>query len=310
MTLFSILFDNTNTLRSGWRFAVFVMAFIFFGSIAGLITVGFLMAVSTPAEPGTALLLTVNGIVSSAVALSVGWLCAKYLERLPFRSLGATLAGNWLVNLVLGLLIGGAALALAAFIGMIPGGLSFRFNSEASLSAIGYTLAVTFAIFAAAAAFEEALLRGYILQTFVRSNLSLFAVFFTSLVFATLHNANPNATWLSWLNTFLAGVWLAVAYLKTRDLWLPLGVHLSWNWVQGSIFGVEVSGLTKIVEAPLMRESDNGPAWLTGGDYGIEGGVACTIALIVSTIAVHYMPFLSPDDELLAMTRPKAEPTA
>ena len=163
---------------------------------------------------------------------------------------------------------------------------------------------MTFGLFFVAAAFEEAVLRGYILQTFVRSNLVLFAGVFTSMVFATLHNANPSATWLSWLNTFLAGVWLAVAYLKTRDLWLPLGVHMSWNWVQGSVFGVEVSGLTKIVEAPLMREFDTGPSWLTGGEYGIEGGVACTIALIVSTAAIHFLPFIRPDQKLLALTSP------
>jgi membrane protease YdiL (CAAX protease family) len=254
------------------------------------------------AESGAATFLTVNGIVSTGVALGVGWLCAKYLEGLPFRSLGASFTHGWAFNFVAGLLLGGATFALAALIGMLPGGLSFHSNSDAGYPAILSTLILTFGLFTAAAAFEEALLRGYILQTFVRSKLTLFAVMFTATVFATLHNTNPNATWLSWLNTFLAGVWLAIAYLKTRDLWLPLGVHVAWNWVQGSIFGVEVSGLTKIVEAPLMRESDSGPAWLTGGEYGIEGGVACTIALIVSILAIHYLPFLKPDPELLALS--------
>ena len=137
------------------------------------------------------------------------------------------------------------------------------------------------------------LFRGYILQTFIRSDLALFGVLLTSTLFATVHNANPSATTLSWINTFIAGIWFAVAYLKTRDLWLPTGLHLAWNWTQGSIFGVEVSGLKEIVKAPLMRESDAGPAWLTGGDYGIEGGVVTTVALVVSTVAIWLVPYKS-----------------
>jgi hypothetical protein len=75
-----------------------------------------------------------------------------------------------------------------------------------------------------------------------------------------------------------------------------------WNWVQGSIFGVEVSGVTAITSAPLLKEIDSGPAWLTGEAYGIEGGVLCTIALILSTVAIYFMPWLKADEELVALT--------
>ena len=80
-----------------------------------------------------------------------------------------------------------------------------------------------------------------------------------------------------------------------------------WNWVQGSVFGVEVSGMSEIVKAPLMNEIDSGPHWLTGQDYGIEGGIACTIALIVSSILLNYIPALKPSDEMLALTSPASE---
>lgn len=249
--------------------------------------------------------MAVNGLGSLIIALLAGWLCGKYLERLPFRALGAAFTKGWLKNVTIGLIIGGMTFALAAVVGIVSGGLSFGLNANADFSAVGSTLIISFAIFAAAAGFEEALFRGYILQTFLRSDLALFAILLTSTIFATVHNSNPQTTRLSWMNTFLAGIWFAVAYLKTRDLWLPFGLHLSWNWVQGSIFGVEVSGLTEIVKSPVMRETDAGPAWLTGGDYGIEGGIACTAALIVSTIAIHFLPFLRAEKELLALTSPR-----
>jgi hypothetical protein len=79
-----------------------------------------------------------------------------------------------------------------------------------------------------------------------------------------------------------------------------------WNWTLGAVYGIEVSGLTELVKAPLLREIDMGPAWLTGGAYGLEGGIVATIALLISTIGIWYLPILRPDPELLAMTSPSA----
>jgi membrane protease YdiL (CAAX protease family) len=187
--------------------------------------------------------------------------------------------------------------AIGAGVGVLFGGLSFSFNAEASTNSIISTLLISFVVFAVAAAFEEALFRGYILQTFVRSGLAWPAIIITSIAFGAVHLGNPNASVISSLNTALAGIWFSVAYLKTRDLWFPFGLHLAWNWTQGSIFGVEVSGLTDIVKSPLLRETDVGPLWLTGGDYGIEGGIATTVAILISIAAIHLIPFGSIDTE-------------
>jgi membrane protease YdiL (CAAX protease family) len=266
---------------------LFTLAFIFVGTLAGGAAAALLVAFSAT-ESVVAPIASFVALLCSA--LLAGWLCGRFLEGLPFKALGASFTGGWIKNFILGLIVGGLTFALAAGLGMLSGGLSFRFNSEADSTAIYSTLIISFLLFFAAAAFEEALFRGYILQTFVRSDLLLFGGLLTSLIFATVHNANPNWSMLSWLNTFLAGVWFVVAYLKTRDLWLPFGLHLAWNWTQGSIFGIEVSGLTEIVKAPLMRETDTGPTWITGGDYGVEGGIVTTIALIVSTVLIYFLP--------------------
>jgi len=101
----------------------------------------------------------------------------------------------------------------------------------------------------------------------------------------------------------LAGVWFGVAYLKTRDLWFPWAIHLMWNWTQGSIFGIEVSGLSGVGGPSLMTEIDAGPTWLTGENYGIEGGIAAAIAILISIVAIQLLP-LKPDAELLRLTTP------
>lgn len=79
-----------------------------------------------------------------------------------------------------------------------------------------------------------------------------------------------------------------------------------------AILGLPVSGITQIAPEPVWRGIDQGPTWLTGGHYGIEGGAACTIALVVSTVLIWLTPFLKPDAEMLLLSskeNPKVLPT-
>jgi hypothetical protein len=110
------------------------------------------------------------------------------------------------------------------------------------------------------------------------------------------------AAGFTFLNTALAGVWLAAAYLRTRSLWFPLGVHWAWNWAMASLLGLPVSGITDLAPHSLLHGTDLGPAWLTGGTYGPEGGAACTIALIVSMLFVWRTRLVSATPELLELT--------
>jgi hypothetical protein len=113
---------------------------------------------------------------------------------------------------------------------------------------------------------------------------------------------NPNWVLLGAFNTGLAGVWFAVAYLRSRSLWFPTGIHWAWNWTLGSLFGLPVSGITSFAKYPLLKGYDFGPSWLTGGSYGIEGGIAGTIALALATLLVWRVRLVSPTEELLRLT--------
>jgi hypothetical protein len=163
-------------------------------------------------------------------------------------------------------------------------------------------------VFAAAA--EEMLFRGYPLQTLTRANLAWLGVLLTSVPFAAVHLKNPNVVpGFTFLNTALAGLWLAVAYLRTRSLWLPLGLHWSWNWAQASLLGLPVSGIERLAPAPLLRAINSGPDWLTGGSYGIEGGAACTIALLISTLIIWRTKLISSASVPTEPTGPEATPS-
>ncbi len=307
MKLSSIVFNDSNRVRSGWRATIFVISCFSFIFAAIIAVLPIFSALGVQLDEGTTAVYAVQFSITTAAALFFGWLWGKWFEDLPFRALGAWFTGGWFRDLVIGLGFGAVSLCLAAAIVAVSGGLTFEFNRVSAGSAIGATLLNTLLVFILGAAFEESFFRGYMMQTFFRARYAVFAIIFTSVFFATTHNANPGANPLSWFNTFLAGVWLAVAYAKTRNLWFPFGIHLAWNWIQGSVLGITVSGLEKLAPDPLMRAAVSGPEWLSGGSYGIEGGVACTVALLISTLAIAFAPFLKPTEEMAAFTAPSAD---
>jgi uncharacterized protein len=296
-----IFFNSTGLLRSGWRLLIFLFAFIVSAMLFGTLGQMMLRRLEIAHEPGTAGYLVVNAALSVVPAVAIGWLCAKYLEDLPFRSLGASLTSGWFKHLVAGVVLGAITLIFSVSIAYIFGGLRFQLNTS-DRSAIAASMMVSLAVFSIAAAFEEILFRGYILQTFARAGLAWLAILLTASFFGIVHMGNPNAGVISTLNTFLAGIWFGLAYMKTRDLWFVWGLHFMWNWMQASIFGIEVSGITSIATSPFLVEIDHGPSWLTGEAYGLEGGVACTIAIAASILAIQLYPGLRPDPEMLAMT--------
>lgn len=289
MEAYNFFLDKDGHLRSGWRLAIFIIAFFICVQVTQVVL--FLVLSAALHRSYDQL---INGYWSIAAghgsilfsAFVVGWGCGALMEEVPLRALGCTPHRGWLKNFALGSALGMASLLLAALFTTITRGIHFRFD-PAGAGAIGQTLAVSLLVFMFAAAAEEMLFRGYPLQTLTRARLAWLGVLLTSVPFAAVHLRNPNVVpGFTFINTALAGIWLAVAYLRTRSLWLPLGLHWSWNWVQASLLGLPVSGIERISPAPLLKAINAGPDWLTGGAYGIEGGAACTLALLISTLVI------------------------
>jgi membrane protease YdiL (CAAX protease family) len=298
-----IFLNDFGRLRSGWRVLLFIFAFfaVLF-LLATILRVGYVVLHNFgPSVPGQAFLAdAIFRVTLLVAALGAGYLCARLFEGLPWRSLGLTFHQGWLRDLLVGAAIGFVALAVAVGIATAAGGLRFSFGGSA-LGIIRSLVGSAVLLFVAALA-EEALFRGYVLQTFTRAQLTLLGVLLTSVPFALVHLSNPNVVpGVTFANTALAGIWLAAAYLRTRSLWFPLGVHWAWNWALGAFFGLPISGIN-LVSNPVFKGNDVGPAWLTGGSYGIEGGVACTVALVAFTFFIWRTPWVSADAELKKLT--------
>jgi len=300
-----IFINDFGRLRSGWRLLIFVLVFMaILLAVSAALWVAYLAWVRFgPGIPYAGLIG--DGIFRVTLlfaALAAGYVCARWLEGLPWRSLGMTLHQNWLRDLLVGCAIGFVALAFAVLIAAAAGGLRFSLGGGDGIVAVGRSVVSVSPLLFVAALAEEAIFRGYPLQTFARARLAWVGVLVTLMFFGYVHLSNPNATpGMTFANTSLAGLWLAVGYLRTRSLWFPLGLHWSWNWALGWFFGLPVSGLN-VVSHPLLKGTDLGPVWLTGGNYGIEGGIAATMALAVFTVFTWRTKWVSATPDLEKLT--------
>ena len=134
----------------------------------------------------------------------------------------------------------------------------------------------------AVAAGEEIFTRGYVQTLLVKHLGGWIGILATALLFSFLHFFNPHTSWLPMINLFLAGIMLGVIKEATGNLWMAIGLHFTWNLTQDAL-SLPVSGVRLIPAAPV-KTVDNGPDWLTGGLFGLEGGIAVTLLFLLAIL--------------------------
>ncbi|NNC12545.1 CPBP family intramembrane metalloprotease [Planctomonas sp. JC2975] len=184
----------------------------------------------------------------------------------------------------IGAAIGAGFLALSVGAIALLGGYSFTFDGAAGLRALPELIAVAIG----GAVTEELLFRGLALQAFEKLGGSWIALIATAALFGLAHSANPGATlWSSIAIAVEAGGLMGAAFLWRRSLWLVFALHATWNGLEQAI-GIPVSGH---VDPGVMLTSVHGPAFLTGGAFGLEASIVpvlVSIALsVVMLLAAH-----------------------
>lgn len=224
--------------------------------------------------------LVAGTIGLGATGLVANLLTMRIFDRRPLVDIGLQLNRSSLRNLMLGVLLGGGTAALMLLAPLLAG--SGHLVSRAGAETNYYSLLFYLLALLVAATGEELIFRGYAFQLLVQ-HLGPFATILpVSVIFGFLHANNPNSTKLGVANTVLWGVLLGTAFLRSRDLWLPIGLHFGWNAVL-PLFGVNLSGLTIDVTRYSYRW-DLAPVW-SGGEYGPEGGLLATV-FVVALFAV------------------------
>jgi len=202
---------------------------------------------------------------------------------------------RWWRELLRGLGVGAAMLFLAIVLEWVCGFTHFTFTPHPMLRAGSFS----FVLFALAAANEEAVFRGYPFQRLAESITPVGAIAVTSVFFGLAHLANPHRTWISTLNTALVGIPFCIVYLRTRSLWMPIGMHFIWNYLLGFLLGLPVSGFT--ISASVFTARVGGPIWLTGGQYGPEGGLLAMGAILVVTVYLSFTKSIYTSEEMKAL---------
>jgi hypothetical protein len=117
------------------------------------------------------------------------------------------------------------------------------------------------------------------------------AVMTMSVIFGAMHLNNPNSSLLGSVNTVVAGILLSLAYVRTRSLWLPFGIHVGWNVGLGFVLGFPLSGLDL---ASLWTTGVAGSDTILGGGYGPEGGLLATFIFASSAVIVSHSTSIRP----------------
>ena len=229
------------------------------------------------------------GLLASALGAVAGvWLSARFLDRRPLAGYGLGIDRDWVFDFTAGLAIGAGAMTLVFLLELAAGWITVvgAFRTPTGVGFIP-AMVVVAAVFLAVGFYEELLLRGWLLTNAAegaraydalgpRGAVAL-AVSLSSIAFGGLHATNPNAGGASAATIAFAGVVLALGYVLTGDLALPIGLHVAWNLTQGTIYDLPVSGMDLGVSVVATERA--GPAAITGGAFGPEAGITGVVAV-------------------------------
>lgn len=187
---------------------------------------------------------------------------------------------HYLAGAGVGLLLFSAAV----LINMLTGSMTISGISPGFSPALFLLFLIGFGIQGMA---EEVLCRGYFMVSVGRRYPVAVAVFLNSIVFSLLHIMNPGVSLLAVANILLVGIVLSLYFLRTGNIWGIGALHSVWNFVQGNVFGMEVSGMDLSCSL-LTSSTDPARSFWNGGAFGPEGGFSVTIVMVIAILLLLF----------------------
>lgn len=223
---------------------------------------------------------------------------ALFPDRRTFRDYGLRIRQkDWWLDLGFGLVLGAFLLALIFAVELLAGWVAIEdyLVFPANIPSFAAAILSAVLIFLSVGIYEEVLFRGVLFKGMAeglgnikflgRAGGIIATLVITSALFGLAHAGNPNATAISTFNIFLAGIFLGMGYILTGELAIPIGIHITWNFFQGNVFGFPVSG-TAANQTTFIGVSQGGSDLWTGGMFGPEAGLIGIGALIIGTVLI------------------------
>jgi membrane protease YdiL (CAAX protease family) len=249
----------------------FFIALLFFIVFTGL-ALGLASWISPGLLHGTSKLP--GSAIQMVLACSFAWLgYALYCATVEGRSLSELDPRKGIRQTLYGLLLGFGFISLIMLIMWLAGG--YKVSGLNSVAILWPILIMS----VQAGIVEEILSRGIIFRIAEEGIGTWWSILLSAFIFGFMHIMNPNATLFSSVSIALtAGVILAMLYVITRQLWIPIGLHIGWNFTLGGIYGAPVSGGEP---GGILNATFPGPDWITGGAFGPEASVITVVVFLV-----------------------------
>lgn len=236
------------------------------------------------------------GPILTAVIVGGVWVVGRWLDHRRFSGFGLRLNREWWIDLLFGLALGGGLMGIIFFWEYREGWVTVAGTFQSSAPGVTLALGLVFSITKdlCVGLYEELVSRGYLLTNLSEGLNGVAGVgpraavgasmVLTSAIFGALHAFNENSTVFSSANLAFIGMMFAVAYVATGELALPIGLHISWNFFQGTVFGLAVSGAKE--GASVLGIQQAGPTRFTGGVFGPEAGLTGTVAATLGIVLI------------------------
>lgn len=281
MRIRQLLRDADGAWRTGWRIAamLLLLAIVIVGVNGGWRALG----LPGQRQGGPWMFLLFSSLVSGA-ALGVVALLLRYFENLGLAAIGMPFAARAWVETAVGTLLGAVPVSLLVGLAVIAGYGSVSPGGMNAARLVPVLLPMLLAGFLLAA-WEEFVLRGYLLRQLSLGLNPGAAVVITGVLFGLMHSGNPGANWQGLLYTAIGGMLMGWLVLRSGSLWLLIGYHFGWNATAAGLFGLELSGFEE--EGSIFNSTLSGADWLTGGSYGFEASLpAVVFEVLVLSVAL------------------------
>ncbi|MDQ2086264.1 type II CAAX endopeptidase family protein [Herbivorax sp. ANBcel31] len=213
------------------------------------------------------------------------FLWVKFVEKRPFKSIGLW-GKKKILKFSTGFMLAVLSMTIAALLVVVFGEGTINEGSTrvVGMTALPYIIIVLLGWFVQASA-EEVLFQGWFMPKAAKMYCPVLGIFMSAVMFALFHGLNPGMTLLPFVNLMLYATFAALYAIYEEGIMGIIGFHIAWNWAQGNLFGLEVSGMESI-SATLVNVTVQSPNIFTGRDFGPEGGLVVTMLLGLSILIV------------------------
>jgi uncharacterized protein len=287
-------------LRAGWRILIHFATWVFAYSLVQVATGRSIAALVYQRFPELTELANRILLVGAMLGLFLffTWVVVHYIDRRPLTALGLQMDRRWWADFGFGLVLGAVVMSLVFLVEYWAGWIEIQAVFFVEVATLPFALAILgpVMLFLVVGISEELLFRGHQLRNLAEGlclpgigpqKAVVLSWLISSALFGLFHIFNPHADWISTLNLAILGLMFGLGFVLTGRLGLPIGLHITWNFFMGNVFGFPVSG-NDFTTATVFAIRQGGPTMWTGGPFGPEAGLIGIFAIIITCWAILF----------------------